>query len=127
MLRRLLTPKILDTESAAPNAEMVYKHWKMTFMNCLQSNVFSTVSTTTTDNNNTTSDESTASATASNVTEVTPQDKLSALTNFVSAEIWGICSDAQDFDSAIRLLDAAYIKPVNVIYNRQAYHVFTGY
>lgn len=33
---RLLRPERFETEPTAPNAEKLYKHWKMTFMNYLE-------------------------------------------------------------------------------------------
>ena len=38
--------------------------------------------------------------------------------NTISAAVYGIISDTNDYYSAIKALDAAYIKPVNFIYNR---------
>ena len=36
---RLLRPKTLETEPTDPNAEKIFKHWKLTFENYLESTI----------------------------------------------------------------------------------------
>ena len=44
--------------------------------------------------------------------------KFFALINNISADVFEIVSDTENFDVAIQALDNAYIKPTNIVYNR---------
>lgn len=90
---RVLRPERFDTESTAFNAEKKYKHWKLMFMNYLH-----TVNGT----------EETGNT----------QTDFYALINSISADVYEIISDTSDYASAMRALDAAYIRPTNIVYNR---------
>lgn len=92
---KILRPERFDTEPTAPNAEKLYKHWKITFQNYLD------VSKTTTDN-----------------AETVERKKYFALINNISASVYEIISDTTTFDTAMTALDTTYIKPVSEIYNR---------
>ena len=85
-----MCPERFDVETTAPNAENLYNHWKLTFTNYLRSN-----------------NEG--------------ENKLNncfAFINTISADVFDMISDVKDFVTAMEVLDAAYIKPTNIIYNR---------
>ena len=94
-----MRPERFETEPNAPNAEKLYKHWKLTFTNYLETTIPEGE-----DN--------------SNNQNAINRKKLFALINNVSADVFDIVSDTDNFDTAIQALDNAYIKPTNTIYNR---------
>ena len=49
---------------------------------------------------------------------ISARKKYQALTNGVSANVFDLISDAEDFEAAMQKLDNAFIKPENIIYNR---------
>ena len=107
---RLLRPKVFETESTDSNAEKLYKHWKMTLENYIET----TIPVVTP---GTPSDEA-SMATASAAVEANNRKKRFALINNISADIFDLISDCTDYDSAMQVLDSAYIRPTSVVYNR---------
>ena len=94
-----MRPEQFEIEPNAPNAEKLYKHWKLTFINYLETAI------TAGEGNN------------DNQTNINHK-KLFALINNVSADVFDIASDTDNFDTAIQALDNACIKPMNIVYNR---------
>ena len=107
---RLLRPERFDTESTVPNAEKLYRHWKMTFQNYLESSI-RTPAAANPEDENAVQAAATAAATAE-------RKKLHALFNNVSANIYETISDCTTFNQAFLSLDNTYIKPVSTLYNR---------
>ena len=107
---RLLRPKTLETQTTAPNAEKLYKHWKTTFENYLSSCIPAVTPGVEGD------DASLETARAARA--AADLKKLHALQNNVSHEIFELITDAEKYDDAIAILDAAYIRPTSVVYNR---------
>jgi len=101
---RLLRPKVFQTEASDPNAEKLYRHWKMTFQNYLETSIPAVAA----------NDEN-----AEEVEEASARKRMYALFNNISAElIFELVSECNEYDSAIQVLDTAYIKPTSVVYNR---------
>lgn len=96
---RLLRPERFDTDSTDPNAQKLYRHWKMTFLNYLETVLPAADSSQPQDPN-------------------IDRKKLFALVNSVSASVFEIFNDKTLFSEAMQVLDATYIKPVSVVYNR---------
>ena len=96
---RLMRPEQFETEPNAPNAEKLYKHQKLTFINYLETAIAA------------------EKGKNDNQTNINHK-KLFALINNVSADVFDIVSDTDNFDTAIQALDNAYIKPMNIVYNR---------
>ena len=94
---KLTRPERFATEPNAPKSEKLYKHWKLTFTNYLETAV--AASSENNDNN-------------------LNHRKFFALINNISADVFEIVSDTENFDVAIQALDNAYIKPTNIVYNR---------
>ena len=92
---RMLKPERFEVEPNSPSSEKHYKHWKMTFSNYLESTLADT-----------------------DGEEANARKKWFALINCVSADVYEIFSDASDFTTGIQMLDNAYIKPENVVFNR---------
>ena len=78
---RLMRPEQFETERNAPNAEKLYKYWKLTFINYLETAI------TAGEGNN------------DNQTNIN-RKKLFALINNVSADVFNIVSDTDNFDTA---------------------------
>jgi len=100
---RLLRPKVFETEASDPNAEKLYIHWKMTFQNYLETSIPA------------------VAANDENVEEVAAaaaRKRMYALFNNISADIFELVSECNEYDSAIQVLDTTYIKPTSVVYNR---------
>ena len=61
-------------------------------------------------------------AAAVSTTQETPartdRRKFFALGNNISANVYELINDVDSFEAAKNIIDAAYIKPANVIYNR---------
>ena len=107
---RLLRPKVFETSTSDPNAEKLYKHWKMTFQNYIKETVTEVAPGVDGD------DTSLARAAAETTTR---NRKLrSALINNISADIFELISDCTDYLSSIEALDKAYIRPTSVVYGR---------
>ena len=107
---RLLRPKTLETASTAPNAEKLYKHWKTTFENYLESCIPAVPPGTDGD------DASLETARAAN--EANDKKKLHALQNNISHEIFELFTGCDKYDNAITILDAGYIRSTSVVCNR---------
>ena len=103
VMDKLLRPKVFETDSNDPNAEKLYKHWKMTFTNYLETSI---------------PDIPEDAPNAANQQASVERKKLFALFNNISADIFDIVSEAENYNNAIQLLDTAYIKPASVVYNR---------
>ena len=99
---RLLCPERFTTEPSDPDAEKRYRHWKMTFSNCLTTSLPAVPT-----------DDTAATVRASN-----EQKKLFGLHNNISHSIYELIADATSYDAAITILDNTYIKPTSIIYNR---------
>ena len=107
---RLLRPKTFETETTDPNSEKLYKHWKVTFENYVEEFIPALVPAT--------SANATSIVThAATVTSVARKKKL-ALINNVSANVYELISDSATYEDGMRALDAAYLRPKSVIYNR---------
>ena len=106
MMERLLCPKTFQTEPSDSNAAKLYKHWKATLENYLDNTI--PPPTVTADD---------PAATARAAADV-QKKKRYGLFNNISADIYELDSECDTYDNAIAVLDAAYIKPTNTIYNR---------
>ena len=107
---RLLRPKTFETETRDPNFEKLYKHWKVTFENYVEEFIPAPAPAT--------SGDATGIAThAAAVTSVARKKKL-ALINNVSANVYELISDSATFEDGMQALDAAYLRPKSVVYNR---------
>ena len=100
---KLLRPKVFETDSNDPNAEKLYRHWKMTFINYIETTIPAIPE---------------AAENAQEQQANIERKKLFALFNNISADIFDIVSEAATYDNAIQLLDTTYIKPASVVYNR---------
>ena len=109
-----------ETEPNAPTAEKLYRHWKITLMNYLEQ----------ADANNVThTPVAVASAEQAAAAVSTTRQQLRRLLlelivvsflhwSIISANVYELINDVDSLEAAINILDAAYIKPANVIYNR---------
>ena len=98
---KLLKPEKLTASPNAVNADKVYLHLHKTFENFV--NVCA----------------STPPVTAGDLrVPATDAVKLQALLNNVSHELFAMISDADTYEDAIRVLKAAYVRPVNEVYVR---------
>ena len=77
---RLLRPKVLEIETTTPNAEKLYRHWKITFENYLENSITPVPPVVEGDANSVT-----AAATATTNAE---NQKRHALINNVSANVY---------------------------------------
>ena len=107
---RLLRPKIFETEPSTVNAEKLYRHWKVTFENYLEANI-AAIPTATPGDAASEAAERTATAAAN-------RKKKQALFNNVSSDIFELIEHSADYDAAIAVLDATYIRPTSVVYCR---------
>ena len=107
---RILRPKVFETTTSDPCAEKLYKHWKMTFENYIEESVAAVAAGTTGDE-----DSMNAAATA---LASRNRKKRFALINNISANIYELISECDDYDSSIAVLDSAYIRPTSTVYSR---------
>ena len=107
---RLLRPKIFETDPSDPNSEKLFKHWKVTFENFLES-CLPTVTAGTPGDEPSLAAERTARA-------ANEKKKCNALMNNVATNIYELISECTSYDLAMETLDATYIRPSNVVYNR---------
>ena len=80
---RLLRPKVFETNSSDSNAEKLYRHWKMTFTNYIDSSI------------------PTVPADAGDIEArqaTIARKKLFALFNNISADIFELVSDCTDYN-----------------------------
>lgn len=110
MVDRLLRPKIFETESNNPNAEKLYRHWKITFQNFLESSIPAVTPGT--------EGDEPSMAVARAATAANALKRHQALINNISATIYELISESDTYESAIATLDAAYIRPTQVVYTR---------
>ena len=106
MVDRALRPQIFEIEPSHPNAEKKYRHWKTTLQNYLTTLPAPVHA---------------AGATPDAIAQATlahNQKKFYALVNNVSAEVYELVSETTNLTEAIAALDAAYIRPRSVVYNR---------
>lgn len=102
---RLLRPERFSIAINTAGCEKAYKHWKRTFTNYIEIVLDSTdASTTKTADGSKAADKS--------------KQKLYALTNSVSSEVYEYFADTTSYEDAISVLDSLYTKPENIIYNR---------
>ena len=109
---KLLRPERLETEPTTSNSEKLYRHWKMTFQNYLES-CEPALPTPAAD-----ADPQEAAAATQVATNNRDQKRRAALFNNVSPTIFDMISECATYDAAFTVLDAAYVRPVSVIYNR---------
>lgn len=102
---KLLRPKVFEIEPSAPNAQKLYKHWKVTFENYLEASIPAV-----TPSDNPIADQATAAA--------NDKKRKHALINNISADVYDLVCDCEDYTAAITALDAAYVKPNSVVYSR---------
>ena len=107
---RLLRPKILEIETTTPNAEKLYRHWKTTFENYVNNSLTPVADGTPGDA------DSLAAATAARAAN--DLKKCQALVANVSPNIWELISECTSYTEAIAMLNAAFICPTSVVYNR---------
>jgi hypothetical protein len=100
---RLLRPKEFATETTDPNAEKLFKHWKITFENYISATIKPAAPAAT--------DDANAVATAAAAAETVAQNKQFALINNVSANIYDLISDCLSYETAMQALEAAYLRP----------------
>ena len=102
---RLLRPRTFETESSDPNATKIYKHWKSTLEHYIKTVVKPVVAT-----------EDVAATAAAQ--EAAKENKKHGLINCISADIYELISECDDYESALAALDAIYIKPTSLIFGR---------
>ena len=107
---RLLRPKTFEIEPSDPNAEKLYKHWKITFENFLDSCLPAVTAGTPGDEPSLAAERAAIAA--------NDKKKCQALMNNIAASIWELIGEIESYDGAIKVLDTAYIRPSNVVYNR---------
>ena len=107
---RLLRPKILEIETTLPNAEKLYRHWKTTFENFLSNSLPAVEDGT--------EGDAISLAAAATARVENERKKLQALVNNISSSIWELINDCEIYVAAIAILDAAFIRPTSVVYNR---------
>lgn len=107
---RLLRPERFDTESTVPNAEKLYRHWKMTFQNYLAATIQDPADADPNDEAAVQRVEAARTLASTN--------KLRALFNNVSAIIYETISECTTYDAAFHTLDGIYIQPASILYNR---------
>ena len=90
-----MRPSKFDADPNSLNAEREFKHWKKIFENYLEG---------------TNSEEDSPA--------LLDRKKHHALMNSVSASVFKLIGDADNFKLAMQELDEAFIKPTNIIYNR---------
>ena len=105
MVDRALRPQIFEIETSHPNAEKKYRHWKTTLENYLSTILTEPAETDNEDAN-----------TRASLTH--DRKKFFSLVNNISSEVYELVSECTSFDAAITALDAAYIRPHSIIYNR---------
>lgn len=84
-----MKPERLSLDANSADAELKWTHWQKTFNNFL-----------------------------SRLDDVSEEDKLAILVNYVSADVYSHVSGAADFTAAIELLQNLYVKPKNEIFAR---------
>ena len=104
---KLLRPKLFETETTDPNSEKLYKHWKVTFKNYLETAV-----------PDPTHAEQDDAATRQAAVEIANKKRYHGLINNISASVYELISEITDYEAAMAALDNAYIRPTSVIYNR---------
>ena len=87
-MHKYLRPERLDANPDSPTAAKEWFHWKRTFTNFLTS-----------------------------AGEEAP-DKLSMLVNFVSPRVYEYIGESDNYDAAIALLEAVYVRPKNEVLAR---------
>ena len=108
---RLLRPKVFETETTDPNAEKLFKHWKITFENYIAATI--PTPTPAADPN-----DAAAVATAETNTRTAARNKKFALINNISANIYDLIGDCDTYESAMDTLEAAYVRPTSTVFNR---------
>ena len=100
---RLLRPKLFETEPSDPNAEKLYRHWKTTFENFLESNLTAVPQGR--------PDDAASMAAEQTAIAANERKKHQALTNNVATSIYELICESDSYQAAIETLDAAYIRP----------------
>ena len=107
---RLLRPKVFETEITAPNAEKLFKHWKVTFENYMSATITPAAPAA--------SDDADEVARATTAAANVARNKKHALINNVSADIYELISDCSTYETAMAALEAAYVRPTSIVFNR---------
>ena len=87
---RLLRPERLDADPSSPTAAQEWKHWIRTFQTFLAA------------------------------LKQEGLDKLGLLTNFVSPKVFECISECGNYDDALSILQALYVKPTNEVFARHS-------
>lgn len=88
-MERLLRPERLDIDPKSVGAEAKWLHWKKTFTNFVNQ-----------------------------ISDITEENKLPLLCNYISADVFQYVNDSSSFQDAIELLDSLYVTKRNEIYAR---------
>ena len=89
-MEKVLKPERFDINSTAPNATKLWRHWLATFGNLLVA------------------------------IESENLNKLTVLTNYVSADVYELFGEVANYDAALEILKAAYARTPNEIFARHA-------
>ena len=92
---KLMRSSRFDAEPNTLNAEREYKHWKKTFENYLE-----------------------GATSEGDIPASLVRKKHHAFKNSVSANVFELIYDADNFNLTLQKLDEAFIKPINIIYNK---------
>ena len=90
-MERFLKPERFDTLPESPGSTKSWNHWLRTFNNFISS---------------------------IQLPNQQVPDKLLLLTNFLSPAVYDFISESTEFDSAIAVLNALYVKPANEVFAR---------
>ncbi|XP_054722967.1 uncharacterized protein LOC129232889 [Uloborus diversus] len=88
-MEQLLKPERFDVDPTCANAESKWKHWKRTFANFL-----------------------------GQVPQITDENKLNLLCNYVSASVFRYISDSETYSDAVDVLDSLFVTKRNEIFAR---------
>ena len=106
---RLLRPKTLETEPTDANAEKVFRHWKTTFENFLESTITAVPAGTPGDDASLAAEQTAIAA--------NNRKKFHGLINCISPDIFEMI-EGDTYDTAIESLTRLYVRPTSVVYNR---------
>ena len=87
-MEKILRPARFNEDPSSPQATAAWRYWKRTFVNFITS------------------------------AQVTEDQKLNVLINFVGLRVYGIISEVTTYDAAMEILENTYVKPKNTIFAR---------